>query len=180
MKIQLDSGLYKEVDALRVVGGAGVNVSSTEVPGDTPDLEVTLASNFIELGYAEVTTNLSITSTAESSPDDVVSLPARTYSGTEIVLIEFFCYDVLVAANAAGNGINVNLWDMDGPTNLGRMAAIEFPSAAIFEAGLSGRFRTTPAAGQHTYRARAWRRNAACTLVGNGGIPIYLRASRVG
>lgn len=179
MKIQLDSGLYKEVDALRVVGGAGLNVSSTEVPGDTPDLEVTLASSFIELGYAEVTTNLSITSTAESGPDDVVSLPARTYSGSEIVLLEFFCADAALGANAAGNGLLVNLWDMDGPTNLGRISVIEFPSAAPFEVAMYGSVRLTPAAGQHSYRVRAWRRNAACTLVGAGGVPIYLRSSRV-
>lgn len=138
-----------------------------------------------ELNYASISANVSITATTEAAPNDIVSVPARTYDGTTTIMVTFS--SAIVAFTALGSAnVLINLWDMDGPTNLGRLAQMQqgtlaagsaYSSAVPFERSV----RLTPSAGRHTYRVRAWRDLQDAVLYSVAGyLPTFLRVVRVG
>lgn len=126
-----------------------------------------------ELDYAQVTSDVSVTATAEATPNDAVALPARVYDGSTVIILEFFCAGVNTGATASSE-VLINLWD--DATDLGRWGE-QFGASQINPVLL--RRRLTPSAASHTYKARAWR-------VASNGIlkctspylPMFIRSCR--
>lgn len=144
------------------------------------------ASPGAELFYAQVTTNVTVSSTSEASPNDVVSLGAQTYDGSDIYL-EFFAPEIEAIANNDGTAAFIFMvWD--ATTELCRFVdarPIVKNGLGITVGPIFGRLKLTPSAGSHTYKVRALKSgnidNATLDAgSGSGGSgvhsPIYLRA----
>ena len=134
------------------------------------------AATWQELGYTEFTSDVSVTSTTEGTPDDVVSAGALTFSGQPIV-IEFFTPQAQQVNNAE---LRFSLWE--GATNRGKIGA----QGAIGNAGGHGpilvrRRIAAPSAGSLTFKVSAWNSAAGTGTVkaGSGGsgafLPGYIR-----
>lgn len=119
-----------------------------------------------EFDYAESTAAVTVSGTAEATPTDVLALPARTYDGATIILIQFECAYLDVPGNAAGNFCIINLWD--DSTDLGRLAVVQLLGATLGDqvTPITVSRRLTPSAASHTYKVRAWRGAANCTILG--------------
>lgn len=114
-----------------------------------------------ELAYVEFTAPVSITSTNEAAPTDIVSTGSITVAGVPI-LIEFYCPSL-----AETTSTTVNLWE--GSTNLGRICV----AGASGEA--QGQRRRTPTAGSKTYKASGWETSGSGTATaGAGGAAAYV------
>lgn len=130
-----------DVDAAAAVAGSKLATGQSGPPGS-------------QILYAEFTSNVSVTATAETTPDDVVSSGAFTFDGTA-VWIEFSCVTAQTPeVNSAF--LVANLWDAD--TDLGRIvyARTAHDNNTAIHIPFSGRRRITPSFGSHTYRIRAW------------------------
>lgn len=126
-----------------------------------------------ELGYAQVTTNVSPGGT-EGSPNAVVTLGAITYAAVPTI-IEFGCSSVDTTSS-------VIFELMDGNTELCRF--IDFRSASgTNTAAQYAQIRLTPSAGSHTYRVAAFGSGTIYGGTGAGGAatygPIWIRATLV-
>lgn len=125
----------------------------------------------IELAYAEITASVTLASTTEATPTNVISAGAVTFDGSTRVCIEFYC--VLLVGGTAGSSF-VNLWD-DTTTDLGRLG-----QGTVAGGGtpcLVRRF-LTPSAAVHTYRVRGWTGTTGNGAVnaGAGGAATYMPA----
>jgi len=126
--------------------------------------------------YVQVTTAVTVSSTTEVTPTDVVSLGAITYDAVPI-WIEAFGPDVA----ASGSEAILFFW-WDASTELCR--ALEARTTASGdEKGWKASMRLTPSAGSHTYKIAAQKGTGTCSLSagsGSGGAgtyaPIYIRA----
>lgn len=127
-----------------------------------------------EIAYAQRTTNVTVTSGTEATPDDLgLSLGAVNYDGNPI-LLEFFCGGV-------DNGLIIQLWD--GATFLCRWADLR----SVTDGPIYARLRVAPTPGAHTYKAMGVRSTASNGTLncgtGSGGAgtyaPGFIRATRV-
>lgn len=128
-----------------------------------------------EIDYAQITSNVSVTSTTQASPNDVVSLGARIYDGATIIVVEFFAFGCQ-SPTTAGNILVVDLWD--DSTDLGRWVQMQTPASAVAGCPLFGRWRLTPSAGSHTYKARAWRNGTVNATILADQAPSFIRVIR--
>ena len=153
-------------DATKVLKGDG----SWAVPSSAA------SGTWQELGYTEFTSDVSVTSTTEATPDDVVSAGALTFSGQPVV-IEFFAPQAQQVNNAE---LRFSLWE--GATNRGKIGA----QGAIGNAGGHGpilvrRRIAAPSAGSITFKVSAFNSSAGTGTVkaGSGGsgafLPGYIR-----
>lgn len=128
----------------------------------------------IEFDYAQITSNHSVTATTAAAATTVVSLPARVYDGTTVIMVEFYSFGGLTGANST---IVINLWD--GSTDLGRLCQVQAVTAGVqVGAHMNGCWRITPSAASHTYIAKAWRDNANGTIYADQA-PCFIRTVRV-
>ncbi len=118
-----------------------------------------------DIAYVEFTADVTITSTVEATPTDVVSAGAITFAATPIE-ISFFT-SALETAAATSASVVVNLWD--GATNLGRIGQITTSAAAVSRAPMNVVTRLTPTAGSHTYKITAYQANGNGLVRGGTG-----------
>lgn len=123
-----------------------------------------------EFVYVEFTAAVTVSATAEATPNDVVSAGALTH---QVVphMIEFFAPSVDAPPNNGAN-LYLNLWD--DTTNLGRLyiqrGQFNEPSSGVYACR-----RLTPTAGSHTYKIRGFRDVANFIVeAGAGGADVLL------
>jgi hypothetical protein len=129
------------------------------------------------LGYAEKVTNSTGLGATEAASTVLVTLGALTFDGSTPVYAEFFAP---VCGSTSAGIFHVSLFE-DGVA-IGEMGQVGAGSAT----SLAGARRFTPAAGSHTYSARAWITGAGTGTptvnAGAGGagalVPMFLRLVR--
>ena len=136
----------------------------------------------LEIGYDQITASVNIAATAPPGTT-IIGGTARTYDGGPVVL-EFFSPQITTPNAAAGNTVNIALFD--GASQVVILGIIQTPAAANTKVPVLLRWRFTPSAGSHTYAIAAWAASTTGTpsvAAGTGGIssgfdPAYLRITR--
>ena len=131
--------------------------------------------------YVEFTSTVACTATTEATANTVVTAGAVTFNGTDIVLIEFYCF----AWDLNSTTANARIVLYDGASSIGQMwqstliAASGSTSAGIYVAR-----RLTPSNASHTYSIRGYVTVASTFDVGAGaggngnGMPGWIRITR--
>ena len=136
-----------------------------------------------EIGYDQITANVTVTSTAEASGTTVIACAAHTFDGAPVIAT---FYSPVVSVNTtAGAFVAVCLFE--GATQLGEFGTCEQPAnLATMQQSMTGMFRFTPTAGSHTYTVTAFKNNGGATCVvqaGAGGtganMPAFIRFTKV-
>lgn len=135
-----------------------------------------------EIGYDQITANVSVTSTTEASGTTVIPGSAHTFDGSPVIAT--FCAPEGVVSSAGGFLV-VSLFE--GSTQIGRFTLIQWPaSTASLIIPCIGMLRFTPSAGSHTFSVTAIRNSASVTcLIGAGAggtgtlMPAFLRFTKV-
>jgi hypothetical protein len=120
---------------------------------DAADLNADMAYlDKLELAYVTATANVAIPGLTEAAATAILTSPAIALDG--VTPIEIECQlPGLITPTAGGAPVLVYLF-MDG-NSLGRLAAIQTPSAGTFLVPLHVRYRMTPANGSHVFSIRA-------------------------
>ena len=132
-----------------------------------------------QLSYVEFTAGVTVSSTTEATPTDVVDAAALTFNGSTLVCVEF--YSPQVFPNAASNSLVINLWD--GATNLGKIAVVQESAASgLVVVPVLVRRYLTPSAASHTFKIQAWMSAGTGTIQGGAGgagnnLPGYIRVT---
>jgi len=136
-----------------------------------------------ELAYAEFTSSVAVSSTAEGTPNDVVVAPSITVDGATKIVIEFCCFGALGPTTAA-NCVMFNLWDSG--TNLGRWTRSIDSTGVVNITPIFAQRELTPSAGAHTFKVSAWINSVGTgqVVAGAGGAvglytPGFIRIRRV-
>lgn len=121
-----------------------------------------------EIGYDQITNNVTVTSTTESAGTAVINAAAHTFNGSPVIA-EFF--SPLVAA-ASGDFVIACLFE--GATEIGRLCAANAQLPVV------GKLRFAPSAGTHTYSVTAYHITGSSAIFGGVGgtgayVPAYLR-----
>lgn len=134
-----------------------------------------------EIGYDQITSAVTITSTTESSGTTVISCAAHTFDGAP-VMFEFSSY---LSISSTGTG-SCLLSLFEGATELGVFAQLFTTVTATANFSIVGRFRFTPSAGSHTYTISGNKSGSTVTpqvLAGAGGtgtqMPAFARFTKV-
>jgi len=170
----LDAG--GKAPVAQLPAGVANGVASLGADGKVPAAQLPAISGSGELGYAQITANVTCPVVAAASAATVVTLPAITFDGATAILLEFFGV-FSVPSGAQGY---LNLWD--GSTDLGFWGQM-IPPAAQMHLPVMLRRKLTPSAAAHTYSVRGWAVTAAASVIAaNGGVgqfqPASLRAER--
>lgn len=166
----IDTVTDKEYVCLDETTGAAVWTETTGAGGGTGP---------VELDYVERTTPLTVTSTSEAAPQDLIVGNEVAYDGSTAVWVECFMPSARPATGSAGKILYFNL--LDGTTSVGRLGYLRNDAAAAgHNAPVFLRRRLTPEAGNHTYKVVCWASNTdADVTAGAGGsgnfVPAYLR-----
>lgn len=140
-----------------------------------------------ELAFVQTTSTVSITSTSENSPNDLLTLPSVTFDGAMIVVVEFHCAIFNWGGGGVSPNVYVNIWD--GSAIKGRIGVAGFgnlnpgtnPDIAL---PFHGFYRFTPPAASIAYRIRANVTGAAPGQFqagaggGSGFTPMWARVSK--
>lgn len=135
------------------------------------------------ISHTEFTGNVACTATAEASADVIVTAPAFTADGAQIVEVEF--YAPMCANNTSAEGGRVFLF-LDG-NSIGILWRSEVAGTNPL-GGISAKRRLTPASGSRTYSIRGCTKSGGVGTFtvsgGNGGsgalMPGYIRIRAVG
>jgi len=136
----------------------------------------TAGSGTTELSYVEFTANITVTSTSEAAPDDIISAAAVVFDGATRVCIEFFSPNI--RSSTSSSEIVIDLWE--STNELGHIANLSWDATGNSATVLARRF-LTPTAGSKTYKIRAWKVGGNDTVIaGVGGssgvyVPGYIR-----
>lgn len=134
-----------------------------------------------ELNYAQITSAVNVTATAEASADTVITGDAVVYDGSTVVKIEAFAPRI-VAPNAVGGYILMVLYD--GASSIGFFGMHRIPAASANNASpYYAARRLTPSAASHTYSLRAIvSAGTGVVEAGAGGagvdVPAFMRITR--
>lgn len=141
---------------------------------------ITASGGLVELGYSQITSNVSVPVTAATSPTTVISDMTVVCDGGP-VLVEFFA-PIARPGTAAGNIIYINLYQDGAELDRG-FAYVETPVAGSSWHPVHLARRVTPTAGSHTFSIRAYAiGNAGQINAGSGGTgfsPAFLRVSKI-
>lgn len=120
------------------------------------------------LAYAEITSNVTITSTSEGSPTNVIIAPSVTTIAGQAVYIEFS--SPRIEPNASET-VYLNVWR--DSTNLGRVYV-----AGGLQNGQVVKLRDVPGTGTFVYKVAGWLNTAGSAFVraGAGGAGNYVPA----
>ena len=190
------SGLTGATAAARFVGGTGAGkpITGTFAVGDfvvdqtgsiwvctaagSPGTWVQLGgSPASEIGYDQITTSASITTTTEPG-DTVITGSSYTFDGSP-VMMEFFCS---YAQTPSGQSLYIDL--VEGTTQIGRIGRLT-PGSGQVNAPLCLRYRFTPSVGSHTYTVKAWVPGGGTGTINAGAagtaahVPAFLRFTKV-
>ena len=138
---------------------------------------VTASGGLVELGYSEIMSIVTVSSTTEGASGTSV-IPALTVvcDGSP-VLVEFCAGRVDAPSNASGNTVITNLL-YDG-ANQGRLSLTGSGSNAQVVAPVFASFRITPTAGVHTFAVTAFRSNANGYVWNDNNGRAFLRVSKI-
>ena len=135
-----------------------------------------------EIGYDQITANVTVTSTTEASGNTIISAASHTFDGGT-VLVEFVSPSIQIQATA-GNFMNVNLFE--GSTEITRLCGITTPANANNSGAGYGAYRFAPSAGAHTYTVTAYVSGTSPTGLVIAGVagtahqpPAFLRFTKV-
>lgn len=126
-----------------------------------------------ELAYVEFTSPVTVASTTEGTPTDIVSAGAVTFDGS-VVYVEFYS-PVVQTSTGVSTLITCSLWE--GSTQLGRMTAVlNSPGVSGTGSPHFGRRKLTPSAGSHTFKIAAHSSGGTNGAVygGAGGVAAYM------
>lgn len=135
-----------------------------------------------EVTYSQATASVNVA--ASPSTTTVISGTPTTYTNNT-VMVEFFAPQVTTPSNAAGDFINIGLFD--GASQVVILGQVATPAAAVTKTPLLLRWRLTPTAGSHTYNIKGWANTTTGTpsvqagtgTVSSGFPPAYLRITKV-
>lgn len=153
----------------KVLVGDGTDVVSAYPPG-------------YEFDYAQITSTITITGTAEGSETTVITGNSVAYDGSTAVNIQFHSGQVIVG-NTAADIIVIVLYE--DSTFLGRIATVQTPAASAIRVPVTTILRRTPSNASHTYTVKAYKTASAATSVGadTGGtgklVAAHLRITKV-
>lgn len=135
-----------------------------------------------EIGYDQITANVNVTATSESSGTTVISCAAHTFDGSP-VMAEFFCP---YAGAPLSNGAYLGVALFESTTEIGRLCLMFETNSSVGTTGpMFGRLRFTPSAASHTYTVKAWVSSGtgASITAGAGGtstaVPAFIRFTKV-
>ncbi len=143
------------------------------------------SGGYTELDYVEFTSTVNITATTEATANTIVTSSAVAYSGSQIVLIEYWFpfYTAPLSLN-----IDMALVLYDGSSSIGFLGLISTPTNGNSQRVVPyGARRLTPSAATHTYSIRGALLGGSGTGVigaGAGGSgnhnPGFIRITQVG
>ena len=172
------SGTYQVASAKGNANG----YASLDGTGKVPAAQLPAAVVYpgTELGYDQITANVTISATSETAGTLVMTCAAHTFDGT-LVLFEFFT-PYLYVNNT--NTLILNLFE--GSTNLGRIVnkVTNTGSGGGNADALLAHFRFTPTSGSHTYKITGFvNGNSGIVGAGAGGtavlVPAFCRFTKV-
>lgn len=150
-------------------------------PADVPADLQKLALALDEIGYDQITADVTVTGASDPASTMVIPGSAHTFDGAPVIA-EFFCS--MVETFAAVNGlVIVSLFE--GATQITRLALVNnVATGGGLALPVCARYRFTPSAGAHTYSVKAMQVNGNGTIhAGTGGAagqpPAYLRFTKV-
>jgi hypothetical protein len=131
-----------------------------------------------ELGYAQFTTPITVTSTSSAAAHVFANPGAITYDGTPVVMEAFSPY---VTCPAGGAKLYIGLYD--GAALLSVMGGVSISSGQV-AGSLHMIQRLTPSAGSHTYSTATWVDSGSGLIEGRAGTagtfaPGFMRITRV-
>ena len=134
-----------------------------------------------EFDYAQVTSSVPTTQTAEASATTVVTGNAVTYDGSTTIMVEFVTDSGVPQATS---GANLIAYLYDGSSSIGLISRITNNAGATGRWPMYGSRRLTPSAGSHTYSIRITTSSGTGTiLAGTGGVgteaPAFMRITEV-
>ncbi len=142
------------------------------------------SAGIAELDYVEITSAVVPTATSEATANTIVTANPIAFSGSTVVMIEFFSPDVRPANDAAARYIS--LWLYDGSSSIGQIGFIRGAASGNNESIAHCSRRLTPSAATHTYSIRASVTSGGSNAnvdAGTGGsgqsMPAYIRITRV-
>jgi hypothetical protein len=131
-----------------------------------------------EIGYSQITTSVTVSSSTESAGTAVISPGALTFDGGA-VMVEFFSPAIF-----PGSSVDVVIVCMfESTVEIGRLLAVENSASGVAVSGV-GRLKFTPSAGAHTYTLTAFRASVNGSIsAGAGGtatyVPAFVRFTKV-
>jgi hypothetical protein len=137
-------------------------VPSPFTPSSIPGSGTGSGSKLVSVTATDVT----VSSSTEATPDDVISLGAFTYTAAATVL-EFYAATADVPSGALG--LILELWDAN--TYLARILDVRSGNATTPQCPLYARYELTPSAASHTYKIRGIKVGGLqnCTIRGGTG-----------
>jgi hypothetical protein len=135
----------------------------------------------VELGYDEITSNVTVSSTTEASGTTVIPAVTVVSDGSPLD-IEFSSARARVTGHPSGNYIVFNVV-IDGTTQ-GRLGVVYSTGSASLDTPVHLKYRATLSAGAHTVAVTAFRYLADCTIQATGHavtdeLPTFLRVSKI-
>jgi hypothetical protein len=154
-----------------IIGGGSGGGGGSSAPG-------------FEIGYAQITSPVNVTDTAEATATALISSGALTFDGAPVIA-EFYCMQVVTDSAAASDLVIVTLFE--GASQICRLAeARTIVTTAQNVPSVYARFRFTPTAASHTYKLCAFATSTTgtpalnCGGGGTGGLaPCFLRFTKV-
>lgn len=113
-----------------------------------------------ELGYDQITANVSVVSTTEATGTTIITCGAHTFDGTPVIA-HFFASAVSSPTNPSTFTV-VSLFE--GATQIGRLCTVLTGATPATQAPGVGFLRFTPTAASHTYTVTAF------ASAGTGGV----------
>lgn len=155
-------------------GGTTVQMAWSELHAAMPSYEV---------GYDQITSSVTVTSTTEATGTTVISCSAHVFDGSPVIA-EFFAPSVQWGVST---NTTVTLALFESGTEIGQLAVAVSSSGTTIQAPFSGKLRFTPSAGSHTYTVTGFKAPAGATAFivacGAGGtatlVPAYVRFTKV-
>jgi hypothetical protein len=123
---------------------------------------------------------VTVASTTEATPTNVVSAAAVVFDGNTRVCVELYSNEL--AGTVDGNILVMNLWD--GSTDLGRIGHATVDRGTDWRVPFMARRYLTPSAGSHTFHWKAWKSGAGTVAVDAGAagagtrMPGYIRITK--
>ena len=111
----------------------------------------TTGSPGYEIGYDQITSNVSVTAIVEAAGNTAISCAAHTFDGSPVIAHLF-----VQIQNGTGGTTIVSLFE--GATQISRLVSV-YAGTGVGSTGyqVSGFLRFTPTAGSHTYTVTAYR-----------------------
>ncbi len=130
-----------------------------------------------EIGYDQITGNVTVSSSTEASGTAVITCGAHTFDGGA-VMAEFFADNV---SPAAAGLVIFSLFE--STTQIGRIADCRVATTATSWPAF-GALRFTPSAGSHTYKVTAFQSGGNGTVTASSGgtaaaVPAFIRFTKV-